>query len=81
MLGVEGTLTFPEELVSLLFREYDGKMLKNGASKHSEMYSLFTGNLLFVKILTRKIERGGNAMRVPAFFFQMPRKNYSCTLV
>lgn len=74
MLGVEGTLTFPEEPIRLLFREYDGKMLKNGESKHSEIYSLFTGNLLFVKILTRKIERVGNAMRVPAFFFRCQEK-------
>lgn len=54
MLGVEDTLTFPEELISLLFREYDGKMLKSVESKHSEIYSLFTGNVRFVKILTRK---------------------------
>ena len=34
VLGVEDTLTFSEELISLRFREYDGKMLKNGESKH-----------------------------------------------
>ena len=54
-------MNVPEELANLLFREYDGKMLKNGESNLSEKRELVSfylnfaiNNLLLTKILTRK---------------------------